>query len=606
MAVAVAIVALLATTGPPESSAATTAKAKPVKCKKNQVAVKIRGKKRCLPIGKAFPAPSDVDHRLAFTQTALGLGMTKSNAAAKAARRALLKAMPEGLAELERLGGVVSRAGSVSGWAQRARCPDAPQPSSSFTTSSGGVNMSASIGPGGASIALEFERGGVTYRFRYETDGLCDSIEVPRCPTASGTVDARGSQRDRAVVQVLQGGQVVSSNSVTVSRETKVHGQVAADALLDYLDVEDMVRIQISVRGASAGNLRSTIKRNVRVDMRSGRYDPSQARVVITGDPALDRSDNSGFGAAVGSAMSKYYRRESGYQGWSRFDRDEQGTFCARIVWDPQTATKTLRRNEPWSFNGHVDADSSAGGGTASDASWEITEQGNGIFSPTSARAQQLTVQVVVTNAGPQLAASAEFRVKSTAGVDIRRYSINTEDVPTINRIAGTFDVETDFGSVFRWAGNVAFNRTSPAIFGGASGFFFVGGGQYTVTASGMDFSGATGCQQSGSQQFSLPPNSGNISVSGTGTTQVAPYEYSFNINAGGGPSDTMDITLHSCPPGAESYEGYVWQDIQVPPLDAHSEGQAISADGIGYAGSYSENQGGATFAQSWSFTGTE
>ena len=174
----------------------------------------------------------------------------------------------------------------------------------------------------------------------------------------------------------------------------------------------------------------------------------------------------------------------------------------------------------------------------------------------------------------------------------------------TINQIAGTFDMRIDTGSVFTYAGNVTFTRSTPAIFGGATGTYGVSAGQYTVTASGRDVTGATGCQQSGSKQFALPAGSGSIDVYSNQPTNLEPYEYGFSVIAGGF-ADTMDITLHSCPPGAEDYEGHVWSNYPVGALDVGPSTTHISENGIDYAGSQSESGGGASLHQNWSFIGT-
>ena len=172
--------------------------------------------------------------------------------------------------------------------------------------------------------------------------------------------------------------------------------------------------------------------------------------------------------------------------------------------------------------------------------------------------------------------------------------------------IAGPFDQRIDaLGSIFTYSGNVTFTRSTPAVLPGANGFYDVSSGQYTVTASGRDVSGATACRQSGSKQFAIPPGSGTISVFSTQPDQLEPYEYSFSILAGG-PSDTMDITLSGCPPGAEDYEGHVWEDWPVGILDVSTDQTYISEDGIDFSDTYSESAGGASLEQSWSFRAAE
>lgn len=598
----VALAVMLPLGAPSGAGADGPPTAKPKKCKKNQVLVKIGRKKRCVPVNQVFPPSSDVDSELAFAQAALGLDLTDvrspSPAAAKAGRKALLKAVPAAVALLDQLVGAAPRSRA----ARRAPCGSLPQ--ATATVTSDGANVSVSIGPGGAAFGLETERDGVTYRIRYDSNaGLCD-LEVPRCPTADGTVDARGTQRQRMIVEAIKAGQVLSRQVTTLSRETKVHGQVADDALLDTIDIHDVARVDVDATGSDP--VRSTVERdltgvNMR-DLNASYYaDASRASVRISGDRAVHFFDTRNFASHIGDVRGAYRRAESGPFGWANFEKFE--AYCPKLVWDPPSKTKTLKKFTPWDFGGRVEASSDAGGGTVSKARWEISDQANGTFTLRGANAPQVTVDVVVTNAGPQVVATAKFKIKSTAGVARDTYEIKTEDIPTINYIAGTFDVVRDFGAVFRYAGNVTFARFTPAIYGGASGTYFVSGGQYTVTASGLDSSGATGCQQSGSKQFSLRPNDGNIGVQGTGNEQIEPYQYSFRISAGR-PEDTMTITRHSCPPGAESQEGTTY-DIPVV-LDVKSRDQETSDHGVAYAGSYSDNMGGGIFTTGWSFTGTE
>ena len=172
-----------------------------------------------------------------------------------------------------------------------------------------------------------------------------------------------------------------------------------------------------------------------------------------------------------------------------------------------------------------------------------------------------------------------------------------------ITHIEGIFNASIDDGPVLTYAGNVEFDRFGPALFEGAEGSYTVTTGQYTITLSGRDLTGATGCQQSGSKQFAIPANSGSISVTGTEPEHSEPYTYGFVISALS-PDNTMDITLHSCPPGAEDYEEHVWSNYPVG-LDVSPPGTHVSDDGIEYADSHTETQGAATFTESWSFMGT-
>jgi hypothetical protein len=173
-----------------------------------------------------------------------------------------------------------------------------------------------------------------------------------------------------------------------------------------------------------------------------------------------------------------------------------------------------------------------------------------------------------------------------------------------IKHIEGTFDTSFAYGPVLTYTGNVKFDRVGPALFDGAEGVFAVVGGQYTLTVSGLDLTGATGCQQSGSKQFEIPANSGSISVTGTEPEHLEPYTYTLGVSTIS-PFNTMDITLHSCPPGAESYEGHVWSNYPAGGLSLNPPDTYVSDDGITFAGSHAETQGIATLTESWSLTGS-
>lgn len=175
-----------------------------------------------------------------------------------------------------------------------------------------------------------------------------------------------------------------------------------------------------------------------------------------------------------------------------------------------------------------------------------------------------------------------------------------------VDEIAGTFEQRIDAaGSVFTYSGNVTFTRSTPAVLPGANGTYDVSSGRYTVTASGRDVSGATGCRQSGSKQFTIPSGNGDIAVFSTQPTLLEPYQYSLSIFAGG-PTDRMNITLSGCPSGAADYEGHVWQNWPLGALSFSTDRTYTSDDGINFAGTRSQRSGGFSLEQSWSLRATE
>jgi hypothetical protein len=622
------IVALLAlTAAAPSSAAAPTAIAKKKKCKGDKVRVKINGKKRCRPLNKAMPAPQDIDPRLASVEGALGLKLKgvrdrrgrRVKPLKKKARKALLGAFPRALAGLDGLISEQARrqahqsTGPPKATASAAPdCPDGPLPNGTYNQNSGGVSMQAGFNANGtAQVAIAFDQGGSTYRLKYETGAPCARNEVPRCPTAAGVVDSTDSRRDAITVEVLRGGEVVSSQRTTIVRQTKLHGQTADDAKLDYLDVDDIWKIDVDVGGAGSApvSLRGTIKRSTRVNMRTGRYDPALTSANISGAPQLSRADDRGFAAAVNRAIFKYRVEENA---WSSFDPRALGRdFCVQLKWNPEYNTMTLRKNQRGTFTGRVQAQD---GGTATRSRWNAVQQTNVRVSPTSTRGGgTATFGIVPTAAGDNVATSVNFRVTSTAGVREGSYAVKTKDVPTINRIAGTFNstyevASGSFDSVLDFSGNVTYVRVTPAPFGGAMGSYNIESGGYTVTASGTDGTMASACQQTGSKHLNLPSggSGGFFDVQGTPPEYLAPYGYSMVALAPG--PQSMNVTLHDCPPGAEELEGEtVTIGIGSAALDTRAPfGSQQSDDGIAYVGSSSWSQSGVSFDQSWSFHGEE
>jgi hypothetical protein len=177
-----------------------------------------------------------------------------------------------------------------------------------------------------------------------------------------------------------------------------------------------------------------------------------------------------------------------------------------------------------------------------------------------------------------------------------------------INHIAGTysgtFTIGTTLGpSVMSYQGNVAFDRSGPNVFGGADGFYILKSGGFTLVASGIDGTGATGCRQTGTKNFTIPSGqvSGSMQVDGTPPDFDAPYDYSFYILP---PFETMTVTRINCPSGASDWEGTTFQwglFDSISTREPHT-----SDDGITYQSSEEQTIGGSGSALSWSLVGSE
>jgi hypothetical protein len=268
----IALAAVMTLGGP--MTAAGAAK----KCKAGQIRVKQGKKSVCRPFASTFPRPRAGDPRLLFLRSALDFtpkarykrGFARRG---KKARKAMLRALPKALARIDKL--APGRAPHAFGERRlKAECsdngPDLGQ--SGFTD--GGVDITTSFRGNGMGMTITFSTGGYSFRVEYFTTVGCGDLSPPACPTAGGAADARAIKLDRVRIEVRKDGQVISSQGSTVRRETTTHGQVAADAKLDFVVVDDAVSMNTSVNGQS---LNGTITRHTRINMRTDTYERARA-----------------------------------------------------------------------------------------------------------------------------------------------------------------------------------------------------------------------------------------------------------------------------------------------------------------------------------------
>jgi hypothetical protein len=239
-------------------------------------------------------------------------------------------------------------------------------------------------------------------------------------------------------------------------------------------------------------------------------------------------------------------------------------------------------------------------GGSPDRATWTRVGAGNARFSPDTAASVPANFSYSdIVAAGPGILVTGTFKAVSKAGVAQGTWTQPTENLE-VNTIAGTFSgVWKAGGAILSWSGTAGFARGLPGP--GANGTFFLTSGQYTVTASGKDATGATGCVQSGTKAVTLT-NNGNITVTGQGPGQTAPYEYTGTA-AGIGPGDaSMMVTLSSCPD--PMYNGQQFT-IGLPFSALDTAGSKVSTDGLDYTGASSRSVGGLTQEWNWAMRGT-
>ncbi|HXR30513.1 MAG TPA: hypothetical protein VN752_05190 [Solirubrobacterales bacterium] len=571
-------------------------KSRKVHCKGATVPVTAGQKTTCKPLSKALPKPRKIDLRLAHLQEVLKLDPAKMagakkrkrartlqsgfGAAGRRAQKTLLKALPKALGFIDRERGArFSRLAAGPAFAS-AGCQPGPAGPTGHT---GGATVGL-LGDNGGYI--DASAGGLRVRVTFVSCGGVNSFRLPECPTANGNVDGRGSGQFRATIEIWDGGQLVSRNSSVFEEKAKVQGEVGADARLKFIEVEHTQEVFIVASGGIV--IRGGVTRKVRIDMLGGRYDPANASVVFFGDRISADSGASAFAGTADAAIRGYKNAEPR---WSTFNPP----YCAEPSFSPQSNTLKLRKGEEKKLS--VFAKSRQDGGQASNARWTLLSPQNADFSPTSTEDPAPNISYTVTDApkGGQVKVTVKFT--STAGAGEKTWTQPTE--PGINHISGTFaEREEESGSTYVWAGTVDFDRSTEAFMGGSDGQYKLAGGTTTVTASGS--AGAIGlpsCSQSGSTQVAVAPADSGFLVLPR-LAETYPYPYTLTVNTVEEQHFTIQIT--GCPKPEE--EG----STELPATFSFTPTLQNSADGIGYSGSETIEEGTKAITRNWSFHGTE
>jgi hypothetical protein len=594
---------------------------KPVRCKAGQVRVKA-GKKtaRCRSVKAVLPKPRAVDPRMAFVKTALNLPVPKGHRHGKRRAKALrkgfgrpgrtaykkiLRALPKALAKVDR---------KAPGRAPLARAAQASDPCGgdgtplgSSTTGDGGVIMTSDFTTSGMGMRIVFSTGGYAFVIEYFTSQGCNDLDIPACPTAAGAADADSDRLDRIRVEVRKDGRLVSSQKSSVRRKTKTHGQTAADALLDFVDVDDVVSMNTVANGVT---VKGKLTRRTHINMRTNTYDPSQSSASFEGAQALQKSDNNSFAGLASGIIAGYHGAESnpgriGFgAGWAVFDRPDGGNYCIRAVYSPDVGTLKLRRGATGTFSAKAIA---SDGGVAADGRWTATRTNNGTFTPSPASGGAPTIAYhVSSDANPEELLLAGYKVTSTGGVVESTWSQDVEDARPILHIrgslSGTQTQATGAGpSVISVNSNLAFDRSAGGFGGPANGSYQSAAGSYTLVASGIDGSGITACHQTGSHTFTVPKGESSMQVDGSGPSFDAPYTYTFQVFS---VPRAMTATRVGCPESAKDYEGTTFQTGLYSPFQPVRSQR--SADGKSYVGSEDQTFAGSGIKFSWSLQGTE
>jgi hypothetical protein len=391
------------------------------RCKSTQVQVTISGHVQCRKLGKAA---AKADPRVTFLRQAIGrdLGTIRTSKGhrikpfwsgrAKPARARLLKALPKVLAWAQ------SRRGRTRAYVPGDVTPCSVIPSGSDSASIDGFHISMSK-TGDVKIDVTL-KDGYAIAVLIGATATCSNLDLPACPTADGALDGTDQHKTALGMRITKNGELVQSYSSTARSRQTLKGQVAEDAKLDTLAIQDVTNETMSFaipEGSVA--LRLSVLRTTTVDMRSGAPRPgtSKVRVGVSSSGMTEAqavADATKATAAYEKSFPDLIREET-ENARRREGRWQAPGTCAKLTFDPASDTLApLDEGAAGTVNGTVEANA---GGTAAKAKWTVTAQANGALAPPTAQGGTTAFTYVVTNAGTGVKLSGSFKATSTAGV---------------------------------------------------------------------------------------------------------------------------------------------------------------------------------------------
>jgi hypothetical protein len=626
---ALAAGALLAGTVSTPSGAAVAAKGK---CKRGQALVKLGATKRCQPLGSAIPRPQTGDQRLSIVESAVTFdpsalrdrdGKQLPSPAevygsfGPGAYDAIKRELPRALGSLDRLTKPGAAWRVLAAHSSAAACPSpgsaTPARSDGYRSDlGGGVTLTVTAAAGSSSsITLGLEKGadGLTVELDL---GQCEEqqgFKAASCPTAAGIVEGTYNSYVRTVTTVRKGGVVTYSLSLRIKQVTKLHGQVGEDAKLDSLAIDDSVRIESTLAGTSRVpvSFTATVKRQTRVDMHTGNYDPGAASLLdvavdvdgVSNDAeavaavagSLQRSSGKDFAEAVARAIKEYRQRESG---WNK------PNACATLRFAPGSQTLHLQTGQSGRLTGRVEATR----GGASLGRWRLVGRQNATYSPQDAQGLAPVFGFHVTRAGRNVTVSATFHVTSKAGVAEGTWSQGTRGQPPYpKRFVGhaTFDTDVHWTGDVRGEDRASYTMDVTFVHDVKSRVWYgVGGGTIAWTRSGHSEQDGASCswQASGSA-----PLRERIAVLTLGWDERAGI-FRATFSASEGAASYLMTT--NCSSGSTQSEEGVFSPLF--PLSRHTDGFAVNAKDLTFSGSDSDSVSSddatATHSWAWDFKG--
>ena len=506
-------------------------KRKAVKCRKNQVRIKLKRRTvGCRSLRAALPAPRQGDPRLLLAKTALDddLAGVRDRRGRRApslkklfrkvgprAYRKVQAAIPQGLARLDKLATdspAASRAGAIAA-RQFPRCPSGPVPTStdSYRSSSGGESMTAKVTLGAVGT-LDLQLEGGAYRISVAiTSDECSHLDAPACPTAAGVVDdANDSSTFKVSLTVAKGDTVLMSRSFDYAGRTRMHAEVDEHAKLKLIDIDDTRTANIDLGGTRQEfgpvNLIYTGIHHARVDMPSGNYAPDLSAVDISltaRGVTVGRSDLGQVGNNIANDLDKDFATLVGTE-IANF-RSLEGTWqkpgeCATLAFDrPSYALGKLSKGQTGQLTAHVVAKSD--GGTARPGDWTVIRVENGTITPASVPGGAPNFSWVVTNAGHGIKLKGDFKATSTAGVASGTWEQETDDKPlyrgTVSGTRGDTYIPGECGGGWQFS----YSARLADIVGSEQPFAII-----DTDGSGPEGGGARGYDETGNGTYTLEP----------------------------------------------------------------------------------------------------
>jgi hypothetical protein len=445
--------------------------------------------------------------------------------------------------------------------------------------------------------------GGLHARVTFVSCGGVTAFNIPKCPTANGTVDGRGRGEFSVTFEIRSSSQVLSRNTTNFEQKAKIHAEVGPDAKLKFIDVEHTEELFIvaTTQGYPIV-IRGGVTRKVHIPMPGGQYEPAGAAARFFGDPLKPDTGAEAFAKTAKAAIDSYRSAEGV---WSSFDHQP---YCAEPVFSPAGNSEKLHAGESKQLG--VYAKAQTDGGRATEARWTLLGPLNADFSPSSSQDAAPTIQYTVARSPVGDQVRVTVRVTSTAGVGQKTW---TEPIDSSGfKVEGTFDGEVsaetavEVPSVEKWSGAVKFTGSLPGQGGGGpSGIYSVESGNVSIDISGIESSGITACHQSGSAQG--PLDGGSMTVTGTGPESGSPYDYEIQLAMPFMPVKATRVA--PCPKAAQE-EGYEGTKFDAVPYWRLQVSGKESADGRTFVGSAEETFGippfVTTFKEFWTLHATE